>query len=66
VAKSGWIDDARRHNSFGLIVSLIMLTELGEAFDYTGADLARWCKLQASTTLRSCPSPVPQVPASHK
>jgi predicted O-methyltransferase YrrM len=38
------IDDARRHTSFGLIVSLIMLTELGDAFDYTGADLTRWCK----------------------
>lgn len=38
------IDDARRHNSFGLIVSLIMLTEFGDAFDYTGAELTRWCK----------------------
>jgi hypothetical protein len=38
------IDDARRKNAFGLIVSLIMLTELGDAFDYTGADFTRWCK----------------------
>lgn len=38
------IDDARRTNTFGLIVSLIMLTELGDAFDYTGADFTHWCK----------------------
>jgi hypothetical protein len=38
------IDDARRKNAFGLIVSLIMLTEFGDAFDYTGADFTDWCK----------------------
>ena len=38
------IDDARRENAFGLMMSLNMLVELGVAFDYTGADFTRWCK----------------------
>ena len=38
------IDDARRQNVFGLLMSLNMLIEFGEAFDFTGADLERWCK----------------------
>jgi hypothetical protein len=38
------IDDARRENAFGLMMSLNMLIEFGEAFDYTGADFDRWCK----------------------
>ncbi|HVX43694.1 MAG TPA: methyltransferase [Mycobacteriales bacterium] len=38
------IDDARRHNAFGLLMSLNMLIEFGDAFDYTGADSDGWCK----------------------
>ena len=38
------IDDARRENAFGLIMSLNMLIEFGDAFDFTGADFAGWCK----------------------
>lgn len=38
------IDDARRENVFGLMMSLNMLIELGDAFDYTGRDFAGWCK----------------------
>src|SRR6185369_8603906 len=38
------IDDARRENTFGLMMSLNMLIEFGDAFDYTGADFGRWCK----------------------
>ena len=38
------IDDARRRNAFGLLMSLNMLIEFGEAFDYTGADFAAWCR----------------------
>lgn len=38
------IDDARRENTFGLMMSLNMLIEFGVAFDYTGADFAGWCK----------------------
>ena len=38
------IDDARRENVFGLLMSLNMLIEFGDAFDYTGGDFAGWCK----------------------
>ena len=38
------IDDARRQNAFGLLMSLNMLIEFGDAFDFTGADLAGWCE----------------------
>ncbi|GAB4519459.1 MAG: methyltransferase [Amphiplicatus sp.] len=38
------IDDARRTNAFGLMMSLNMLIEFGDAFDYTGADFAGWCE----------------------
>ena len=38
------IDDARRQNAFGLLMSLNMLIEFGDAFDYTGADFAGWCR----------------------
>jgi 16S rRNA G1207 methylase RsmC len=38
------IDDARRENVFGLMMSLNMLIEGGDAFDYTGADFAGWCE----------------------
>jgi hypothetical protein len=37
------IDDARRHNTFGLTMSLNMLIEFGDAFDYTAADFRQWC-----------------------
>jgi predicted O-methyltransferase YrrM len=38
------IDDARRENAFGLMMSINMLIEFGDAFDFTGADLAGWCR----------------------
>lgn len=38
------IDDARRQNAFGLLMSLNMLIEFGDAFDYTGTDFASWCR----------------------
>ena len=38
------IDDARRENLFGLLMSLNMLIEFGDAFDYTGADFRAWCR----------------------
>jgi hypothetical protein len=37
------IDDARRENAFGLLMSLNMLIEFGDAFDYTGSDFEEWC-----------------------
>ncbi len=38
------IDDARRENAFGLLMSLNMLIEFGDAFDFTGADFSSWCR----------------------
>jgi len=37
------IDDARRQNTQGLLMSLNMLIEFGDAFDYSGADFRGWC-----------------------
>lgn len=37
------IDDARRHAAGGLLFSLNMLIELGDAFGFSGADFERWC-----------------------
>ena len=38
------IDDDRRHNAFGLLMSLNMLIETSGGFDYTGADCSGWMK----------------------
>jgi O-methyltransferase domain/Dimerisation domain len=38
------IDDSRRDNSFGLMMSLHMLIEFGDAFNFTGSDFAGWCR----------------------
>ncbi len=38
------IDDARRENVFGLLMSLNMLIEFGDAFDFTAADFFKWCR----------------------
>jgi hypothetical protein len=43
VAIENIIDDERRQNAFGLLMSLNMLIEFGDAFDFTGADYAEWC-----------------------
>jgi hypothetical protein len=43
VAIENIIDDARRENVFGLLMSLNMLIEFGEAFDFSGADFCEWC-----------------------
>ena len=44
IAIENLIDDARRENAFGLLMSLNMLIEFGNAFDFTGADFAGWCR----------------------
>lgn len=44
IAIENLIDDARRENAFGLLMSLNMLIEFGDAFDFTGADFWGWCK----------------------
>jgi hypothetical protein len=38
------IDDARRTNAFGLLMSLNMLIELPGGFDYTGAQFDTWAR----------------------
>jgi predicted O-methyltransferase YrrM len=43
IAIENLIDDARRENLFGLLMSLNMLIELGDGFDYTGANFKDWC-----------------------
>ena len=43
IAIENLIDDARRENAFGLLMSLNMLVEFGDAFDYTGASFREWC-----------------------
>lgn len=42
VAIENLIDDDRRQNAFGLLMSLNMLIEFGNAFDFTGAQFAEW------------------------
>ncbi len=44
IAIESIIDDDRRHNAFGLMMSLNMLIEFGDAFDYTGAQFDSWCR----------------------
>lgn len=43
VAIETLIDDSRRENLFGLLMSLNMLIEFGDAFDYSAADFRSWC-----------------------
>jgi hypothetical protein len=43
VAIENIIDDERRKHVPGLIMSLMMLIEFGDAFDFTGADFTGWC-----------------------
>lgn len=44
IAVENLIDDARRQNAFGLMMSLNMLVEFGDAFDFSGADFDGWCR----------------------
>lgn len=39
-----FIDDARRTDAFGLLMSLNMLIEFGDAFGYTARDFTTWCQ----------------------
>lgn len=43
IAIENLIDDARRENLFGMLMSLNMLIEFGDAFDYTGENFRDWC-----------------------
>lgn len=44
IAYDAIIDDERRENTFGLLMSLNMLIETPGGFDYTGADCRGWMK----------------------
>ncbi len=44
IAIEALIDDARRKNTFGLFMSLTMLIEFGDAFDFTAAEFIEWCR----------------------
>ena len=44
IAYDSIIDDARRENAFGLLMSLNMLIETRGGFDYTGADCMAWMR----------------------
>jgi hypothetical protein len=44
IAYDSIIDDDRRKNAFGLLMSLNMLIETPGGFDYTGADCMGWMK----------------------
>jgi cyclopropane fatty-acyl-phospholipid synthase-like methyltransferase len=49
------IDDARRKNAFGLMMSLNMLVEFGDAFDFTAADFFGWCRDAGFQTMEVIP-----------
>jgi hypothetical protein len=53
------IDDDRRENALGLMMSLNMLIEFGDAFDYTGEDFARWCTEIGSREIEIVPLTLP-------
>jgi O-methyltransferase domain/Dimerisation domain len=46
------IDDERRHNPFGLLMSLNMLIETPGGFDYTGRDCSEWMQDAGFSTTR--------------
>lgn len=46
------IDDDRRENAFGLLMSLNMLIETAGGFDYTGADCSAWMREVGFTETR--------------
>jgi len=59
VAIENVIDDDRRTNAFGLLMSLNMLIELPAGFDYTGAQFDRWARTAgfARTEIRHLAGP---------
>ena len=55
VAIEALIDDARRTNTFGLFMSLTMLMELGDAFDFSGSEFIEWCREAGFTRFETIP-----------
>jgi len=50
VAIEAIIDNERKQNAFGMMMSLNMLIETGTGFDYTFADFNRWAKMAGFTS----------------
>jgi len=63
VAIEALIDDARRENVQGLLMSLNMLIEFGDAFDYSGADFRLWCTEVGFTRFEVIPLAGPSAAA---
>ncbi len=59
VAIENIIDDERKQNAFGMMMSLNMLIETGTGFDYTFADFNKWATVVGfkSTTLMPLTGP---------
>jgi len=59
VAIENVIDDDRRTNAFGLLMSLNMLIEVPAGSDYTGAQFDRWARAAgfARTEVRNLAGP---------
>ena len=55
IAIENIIDNERRQNTFGLLMSLNMLVENGDAFDYTMNDFDRWTKAAGFTRMLQIP-----------
>lgn len=55
IAIEAFIDDARRHNTFGLFMSLMMLIEFGDAFDFTAAEFRQWCSAAGFSRFETIP-----------
>ncbi len=55
IAVENIIDDERRENVFGLMMSLNMLIEFGDAFDFTGNDYRTWCEDAGFTKVEILP-----------
>jgi hypothetical protein len=67
VAIEHLIDNSRRENAFGLMMSLNMLIEFGDAFDFTGADFADWCRQVGFRETRVIPlTPTASAAAAYK
>ena len=61
------IDDDRRENVFGLLMSLNMLIETPAGFDYTGADCQRWMQEAGFKDVRIVPLQGPySMAVAHK
>jgi hypothetical protein len=55
IAIENIIDDERRKNTFGLMMSLNMLIETDDGFDYTGAQFRSWCLEAGFRTIEILP-----------